>query len=218
MSNEQTLGSNYATRRLTVEPTVHPTAVVENAELGAYTEVGAMSFLENVTLGDYSYGGQFCFFQNVTIGAFANIAASVRIGPTAHPAERATQHHFTYRRRLYGFGQTDDEQFFAWRAAQRAQIGHDTWIGHGAVIMPKVTVGTGSIVGSGAVVTRDVPPYTVAVGVPAKVIKRRFDDAIAEALQEIAWWQWDHQTIGERVDDFAGPVQAFVEKYRKEAP
>lgn len=210
-------GTSYADRRLTAEPSVHPTAEVHSAHLGAYTEVGLMSFLEKVTMGDYSYCGQFCFFQNVTIGAFANIAAAVRVGPTMHPTERATQHHFTYRRRLYGFAETDDESFFAWREAQRATIGHDTWIGHGAIIMPNVTVGTGSVIGAGAVVTRDVPPYTVAVGVPARVVKRRFDEATAAALEQIAWWRWDHATIAARLADFTGSVETFIEKYRGEA-
>lgn len=199
---------------LTAEPTVHPTAQVANAQLGRYTEIGERCYLENVEMGDYSYCGPFCFFQNGSIGKFSNIAAAVRIGPTRHPTDRPTQHHFTYRRTLYGFDSTDDEDFFAWRARQRAAIGHDTWIGHGAIIMPNVTVGTGAVVGAGAVVTKDVAPYGIAVGVPARIVRERFPVPIQRALLTIAWWEWDHETIAARMGDFSGSVDVFIEKYR----
>lgn len=200
------------TIRLTPEPTVDATAILADARLGAYTEVGAQSMLEHVEMGDYSYCGHLCIFQNVSIGAFANIAALVRIGPTAHPNDRPTQHHMTYRRARYGFGE-DDDAFFAWRREQRTTIGHDTWIGHGAIIMPGVAVGTGAIVGAGAVVTRDVAPWTVAVGVPARAVKRRFPEATAAALERIAWWRWDHATLRERIDELGGDVEAFIAAY-----
>jgi phosphonate metabolism protein (transferase hexapeptide repeat family) len=195
------------------EPTVHENVELSNCRLGAWTEVGAYSWLENVQLGDYSYTGPMGFFQNTDIGKFANIAANVRVGPTMHPMDRPTLHHFTYRRRAYGLAERDDEDFFAWRAAQVATIGHDTWIGHGAIVMPGVVVGDGAVVGSGAVVTKDVPPYTVVVGVPARVIRERFDPATADALQRMKWWDWTHEQLKHRLADFSGPVEAFIEKW-----
>lgn len=201
--------------RLSRIPTVHMNVETTNSVLGEYTEIGAMSLLENVDMGCYSYCGPGCIIQNATIGRFANIAASVRIGPTMHPMDRPTLHHFTYRRRLYGFSDRDDQGFFAWRATQKAIIGHDTWLGHGAIIMPNVAVGNGAVVGAGAVLTHDVPPYTVAVGVPARVVKKRFTDEIAEAIEQISWWNWSHETIRSRLADFSGPVEEFVEKYNR---
>lgn len=197
-------------KQLSPRPLVHTPVQVTNIHLGPYTEVGEMSYLENVEMGAYSYCGPFCIFQNASIGKFANIAASVRIGPTRHPIERPTLHHFTYRRAMYGFAELDDEDFFAWRAGQIARLGHDTWIGHGAVIMPNVTVGTGSVIGSGAIVTRDVPEYSVAVGVPARVVRRRFDPQVVEAMGRIKWWNWSHEQITERIDAFSGDVTDFV--------
>ncbi len=199
--------------QLGTAPTIHEGARHFNTTFGAYTEVGAMSMLENTHLGDYSYCGQFCFFQNTRVGKFSNIAAAVRVGPTHHPTDRPTQHHFTYRRKLYGLAEADDEAFFERRADQVVHIGHDTWIGHGAIVMPGVTVGDGSVVGAAAVVTRDVPAYSIAVGVPARVVKERFPSEVAAALQAIAWWEWPHELLGERMDDFTGPVESFVEKY-----
>jgi len=91
-------------------------------------------------------------------------------------------------------------------------IGHDTWLGHGVIVMPGVSVGTGAVVGSGAVVTKDIPPYMIAVGVPAKVMRPRFPEPIIETLLRIAWWDWDHATLGARLAEM-NDVQAFVEKY-----
>lgn len=200
---------------LSEKPTVHERVSLTNVELGPWTEVGADSVLENVVLGAYSYTQPFGIVQNTVVGKFANIAAQVRIGPTMHPLERPTLHHFTYRRRWYGFGEVDDEEFFAQRRARVATIGHDTWIGHGATVMPGVTVGHGAVVGSGAVVTRDVEPYTVVVGVPARFLKRRFSLEVAQALIDLAWWEWDHATLGQRMADFCGPVEAFLEKWSR---
>ena len=199
--------------RLSPEPTVHDGAVLRNAELGAWTEIGEKNHLENVAFGDWSYTGPLCILQNAAVGKFSNIAAMVRLGPTAHPMDRPTQHHFTYRRRDYGLADANDEEFFAWRARQTVRIGHDTWLGHGAIVMPGVTVGTGAVVGSGAVVTRDVGAYEVAVGVPARTVKRRLDGERADRMQTVAWWDWDYETIKARQEDFVLSADAFLEKY-----
>lgn len=91
-------------------------------------------------------------------------------------------------------------------------IGHDVWIGHGAIIMPGVTVGTGAVIGAGAVVTKDIAPYEIAVGVPGRPIRKRFDDATIEKLLSIAWWDWDRLTIEARFDELRD-VGSFVDKY-----
>ncbi len=204
--------------KLATAPTVHADVTLHEVTFGVYNEVGADSHLEYVRYGDYTYNGPRCILQNVDVGPFANIAAAVRIGATAHPMERATQHHFTYRRVLYGFAEEDDEAFFARRREQRAVLEADTWIGHGAILMPDVRIGVGAVVGAGAVVTRDVEAYGVAVGSPARVIKRRFDEATIAALLEIAWWRWSHAQLRAALEAFSGPVDAFIEAYRDGPP
>lgn len=195
------------------EPYLHPDVKTHNVVLGMYTEVGTHSFLENAVLDDYSYVMEFCYLQNTVVGKFANIAAMVRIGPTDHPLDRPTLHHFTYRRKMYGFDDRDDDEFFDCRQRRKTYIGHDTWIGHGAIIMPEVTIGNGAVVGSGAIVTKDVAPYTIVVGSPAKVLRPRFAPALAEKLEAIQWWDWPHEMIKANFKDFLLDAETFAAKH-----
>ena len=79
-------------------------------------------------------------------------------------------------------------------------IGNDVWIGYEALIMSGVTIGDGAIIGARAVVTKDVPPYTIVAGVPAKPIRRRFNDEVIETLQSAQWWNWEKERIEKNLD------------------
>ena len=202
------------TKKLGLEPLVHETARVVNSTLGRYTEVADRCRLDEVEMGDYSYIMQDGSIWCATVGKFANIAASVRINATNHPTWRPTLHHFTYRAGDYFDGAENDHDFFAWRRDNRVTIGHDVWIGHGATVLPGVTVGDGAVIGAGAVVSRDVAPYTIVGGVPAKLIRERFPQAVAERMQALAWWDWDHDRLFAALDDFRHmDAEKFVEKY-----
>mgnify|MGYP003152339109 CR=1 FL=1 len=139
---------------------IHPDCEITDCEFGAWTEVGRGSRLAHVAMGDYSYCDRVCDLANAEIGRFANIASFVRVGATDHPLDRASLHHFLYRSASYWEDAGDDDDWFARRRARVARIGHDTWIGHNAQVKPEVRVGHGAVVAAGAVVTRDVAPYT----------------------------------------------------------
>lgn len=195
---------------LSKEPTLHDNVSLKNVTFEEYNEIGEYIFIENTHFGAYSYTEQFCFLQNVQIGKFVNIAANVRIGATDHPMERASLHHFTYRPTMYDFDDVDEKEFFDYRKSRLAKIGHDVWIGHGAIIKPEITVGNGAAIGSGAVVTKDVPAYAIVVGVPAKVIRYRFDEETIEKLQAIKWWDWDYEKLKANYKDFRLPIEEFL--------
>jgi len=197
---------------LTETPTVHPTATLERTTLGRYTEVGPFVRLSHSSLDDYSYIGEHSQADYTTIGKFCSIAAQVRLGPGNHPLERPTTHHLTYRSSLYGLGK-DDEAFFEWRAAHPVSIGHDVWIGHGVTVLSDVSIGVGAALGAGAVVSKDVPPYAVVVGVPARVVRYRFEPVVCAALERVAYWDWTFEELRQRLPDLRGNIETFLEKY-----
>lgn len=205
-------GHHIEAPQLGERPSIHPTAVVVNCHLGAWTAIGPHSHLEETLFDDYSYTDGDASIIYSEIGKFANIASHVRINPGNHPMARVTLHHSTYRRKKYGFGETDDESIFSWRRSKPCRIGHDVWIGHAATIMPGVTIGTGAVVGAGAVITKDVAPFEIVAGVPARTIRRRFSHDAIEKLLHIAWWNWDRKTLEERFADF-NDLNLFLEKY-----
>lgn len=94
---------------------------------------------------------------------------------------------------------------------------NDVWIGHGATIMAGVTLHNGCVVAANSVVTKDVPPYAIVGGNPAKILRYRFDEAEITGLQKIAWWDWDSQTQHSRRQDFTLPISEFISKYLPEA-
>ena len=178
-------------KTLSETPSIHPTAETLGSSFGRYTEVAERCVIQETFLDDYSYIMQDGITWAARIGKFANIAAHVRINATNHPVERATLHHFTYRSNDYWPDAERDESFFDWRRENAVTIGHDVWIGHGATILPGV-----------------------AVGVPARVIRRRFSEKTGERMDRLAWWDWGHEALRRALADFrALSAEAFLDKY-----
>jgi phosphonate metabolism protein (transferase hexapeptide repeat family) len=199
---------------LSTTPLVHPSADLQNCKLGAYCEVGARTQLLEVELGDYSYVVNDSDVAYTRIGKFCSIAAMTRINPGNHPMQRASQSHFTYRASTYFAGAADDADFFAWRRAHAVTIGHDVWIGHGAIVLPGRAIGSGAVIAAGAVVTKDVAPYAIVAGNPARLIRPRFPAAIADRLQHLAWWDWSHERLHAALPDFQKlGIEDFLERH-----
>ncbi len=186
-------------------PTIHASSIVRNCKLGSWTDIGAGCTLVEANVAEHTYLAGDSQLIYADIGKFCSIASFVRINPGNHPMDRATQHHMTYRRIEYGLDTQDDHEFFEWRRDHRCQVGHDVWIGHNATIMPGVVIGNGAVIGTGSVVTKNVEPYSVVAGVPAKKIRNRFDDATITRIADSKWWDWDRATLVARWKDLMDP-------------
>lgn len=196
-------------------PFLHPDCeITEDCVFGRYVEIGRGSRIAHSHMGDYSYCDRFADIANARIGLFSNIAAHARIGATDHPMEKASLHHFHYRSHDYWDDAEPDHAWFAHRQSRLSHIGHDTWIGAQAMVMPEVTLGHGAVVAAGAVVTKDVAPYWIVAGVPARPIRPRLPEATAERLMRLEWWGWDHDTLRVRLDDFRSlTAEDFLDRY-----
>ncbi|QIG47790.1 chloramphenicol acetyltransferase [Nordella sp. HKS 07] len=199
---------------LSAQPFLHEGAIVTGSTLGRFVEIGAGARIIESVFGDYSYTDRYADIAYSTLGKFANVAAFVRLNPSEHPYQRASLHHFMYRSEYYWPQEQSEQALFDWRRSRPVTLGHDTWIGHGSVIMKGVTIGHGAIVGSASVVTKNVPPYAIVAGSPARFIKWRHPQEIADRFQELAWWDWDHETLRQALPDFrALSAEPFLEKY-----
>lgn len=199
------------------EPRIHPTAELKACKLGRYASIGERVVLREVNIGDFSYFERHAEAIYTTIGKFCSIAANSRINALEHPIERITQHKLSYRPNEYFRWLGVDAAFRARRQAKAVSIGHDVWIGHGAVIMPGISIGNGAIVGANAVVTKDVPAYTIVAGVPAKPLRRRFPAEIAARIESLAWWDWPPEKLAKAVPDMqALPIEAFLDRWEQE--
>jgi phosphonate metabolism protein (transferase hexapeptide repeat family) len=182
-------------------PRVHQSAEVRDCVLGKFTDVAPRVVMAECELGDYSYLARGSEAIYTSIGKFCCIAANARLNALNHPLERISQHNITYRPNEYFLYGKLDKDFRERRRAARVEIGHDVWIGHGAIVLPGVKIGHGAVIAAGAVVTKNVEPYAIVAGVPAKRIKWRFPKSIRERIIRLAWWDWPADKLATAVED-----------------
>ena len=182
----------------------------QNIEVGDYTIYNDFvhdpcDFEKNNVLYHYPVNG-----DRLIIGKFCSIACGAKFLFTS--GSHSLQSLSTYTFHIF-FDEWDlDVKNIcdAWDNKGDTVIGNDVWIGYEAVIMPGVRIGNGAIIGTRAVVTKDVPPYTIVGGVPAKPIRRRFDDAVIGKLEALCWWDWDEEKIKRSIPAIqAGDIAAL---------
>lgn len=162
-------------------------------------------------VGQYSYGGLVGDSKIERIGAFCSFAA----GCTAvwnHQLDMVTNHSFIYQSKRCPEITNQKYQYTDWN--RKYIIGNDVWFGHNVILTNGVRIGNGVRAAAGAVITKDVPDYAVVAGVPARIIKYRFNPEQIRKLNEIAWWDWPVEKIRDCYDDFAD-IEIFLKKHYK---
>lgn len=143
-----------------------------------------------------------------SIGAFCSIAKNVHFTEGNHPLQCITTSQIIYNSE-FGFCNNNVSIHELETRNDKSKIGNDVWIGRDVTILPSVNIGDGAVIGTGAVVNRDIPPYAIAVGVPAKVIKYRFTPDEIEKLLKIKWWNWSDEQIKKNIDLLYKPELYF---------
>ena len=166
-----------------------------NIEIGDYTIYNDFvhdprDFERSNVLYHYPVNG-----DRLMIGKFCSIACGANFLFTSGNHSLRSLSTYTFPIFFEEWGLDAKDICSAWDNKGDIVIGSDVWIGYEALILSGVTVGDGAIIGSRAVVTKDVPPYTIVGGVPAKSIRRRFDGAVIERLEKLRWWDWDIEAI-----------------------
>jgi acetyltransferase-like isoleucine patch superfamily enzyme len=168
--------------------------VSSNNEIDAKATIYRGVKIKGSKVGSYTYISANTDVENAEIGKFSSISDHCRIGMGGHNTNQlSTSPIFTEARNGTKFQWTDKDVNAA--PLKKAIVGNDVLIGSHALILGGVTIGDGAVVAAGAVVTKDVPPYAVVGGVPAKVIKYRFSQEVIDKLQELQWWDWPEEKL-----------------------
>lgn len=183
-----------------------------NSNVGKNTNIVAPYFMHSVTLGDYSYIAKNSSIANCSIGKFCSIGPNFCCGLGLHPTNGISTHPMFYSTaKQNGMTLVEKNTF---EETKQTTIGNDVFIGANVTILDGVTIGDGAVIGAGAVVTKNIPPYAVAVGVPAEVKKYRFSKAKIDQLLKFQWWNWDEErlkVIAEK--EFDGEIEDFGNKF-----
>jgi acetyltransferase-like isoleucine patch superfamily enzyme len=181
-----------------------------NVTFGKSVFLGDVVILHDVKIGDHSYVNGDARIKNTTIGKYCSIASGVKIVLGAHPTNLISLHPAFYaiNKPMETFA---DKQYF--NEYLGVKIGNDVWIGEDVIIPGGITIGDGAVIASRAVVTRDVAPYSVVGGVPARHLKFRFDEEKVKQLLEIRWWDKDEQWLRENYKLFLN-VDEFFSHFR----
>ena len=183
-------------------------SAIRNSSIHKTSKIEPGSQFINSKMGKHSFCGYDCDISNTEIGSFCSIANNVIIGGGMHPVDWVGTSPAFYEGRDSIKAKFSNHKR---KNVKKTIIQHDVWIGQSVIIKQGICIGTGAVIGMGSIVTKDVPPYTIYAGNPAKLIKERFDKNTAEKLLKIEWWNFDDKKLKKYAKYFTNPDQ-FINK------
>jgi acetyltransferase-like isoleucine patch superfamily enzyme len=178
----------------------YPGAKISNSVFGNYNVVFGDVLMDSCILQDHTYVQKKTTIFNAHIGKFCSIASNVSIGPGIHKTDGVSTHPVFFLKNTPLKKIYNDRDSF--ESSKLTRIGHDVWIGEGAILIDGITVGTGAIIAAGAVITKDVEPYSIVGGIPGKHIKYRFKEEEIEKLLDSEWWNYPEDWLQRNYKSF----------------
>lgn len=186
---------------------------IMNTKFAKHGFVAHDASLNDVNIGDYSSIGRYTKIRCADIGKYCSISWDVTIGAVEHPLTKISTAALTYKAE---YDCISKDVFFP---QKRTVVGNDVWIGCNVVIKSGVKVGDGAVIGGGSVVVKDVEPYSIVAGNPAKEIRKRTDDESIKRIMNLKWWEWSTQDIKNNIEffdkDLTPEVIDYLENYKK---
>lgn len=193
-------------------------SVGANCKFGVGVWIGPHVRLLDSTIGSQSYVGGNSTLKFCRIGKFCSIGEGVQIGLGIHPTDQVSTYPGFYSSSASGvtrFLPIEDATQLEEPEFLPVKIGNDVWIGNRATILDGINVGHGAVIGAGAIVTRDVEPFAIVTGVPARLARKRFSESFCRFLLRTEWWDWDTDLLRKRAHLFSNPMM-FEEHLREE--
>jgi acetyltransferase-like isoleucine patch superfamily enzyme len=210
LNDRHRLRSRYGLASVAWEGEVH---VGEGCSFGHHCRLTGPTFISESRVGDYTYIEMGCRVSMTDIGKFCAVAPYTLVGLAEHPTRDYVALHPIFYRYVPENG-WDLVPADTRPELTRTRIGNDVWLGAGVCVRSGVVIGDGAVIGAGAVVTSDVPPYAIYAGVPARLVRHRFDQDTVARLLEIKWWDRDPQWLRAH----AGEMQDVLSFVRTHAP